>query len=333
MRRRSRRGRVVSQSFAPGSKLAKGECDHLARTWVSGATRRAAIALLAAAAGIAVAAPPPACAALTRAQADRTALKLLHPSTAKRVVVFGLRAPVAAASYVIDGGPDAAQPARLVHRNGGTETISSASRGRVARAVWLFWEDLRPYTEFEHPSVLLLLDAATGHVVRRSRYEWWPVLNGTKPPFLLNRGYDAAAFRVFSSAPRPAAAARDASAMPAALSRLRTGPPFARAAAATYPNDCLVEMYDSTDNSFKNDAIALQQFARDSGFLAVAGTRDPVGRAKALDALAAKGCTDAMISSQDMAIRRAPPRPATLRACTAKLRSRGSCNRSPRWGP
>jgi hypothetical protein len=85
----------------------------------------------------------------------------------------------------------------------------------------LFWEDLAYDARFEHPSRLLLVDAATGKTLQRS-LNWFPLVDGRRPPFLRSpRAYASPRFIVYSSVrlrppPRPAARAPawSASALP-----------------------------------------------------------------------------------------------------------------------
>ena len=88
----------------------------------------------------------------------------------------------------------------------------SLNRHRLGRRTWLFWEDLAPGAMFSHTSVMLLVDDASGRVLRR-RLEWWPLINGRPPPFLMGSKPASRRYVVFSSVKaRARAAAAPASA-------------------------------------------------------------------------------------------------------------------------
>jgi hypothetical protein len=219
-------------------------------------------------------------AAVSKNQAGLEALRVLRPQDAGRpVVVFGIRHPIS--GDVADAGPDRSQPIRYVRGTHGGESVVTARGSRLRRRAWLFWEDLVPYTEFAHPSVLLLIDARNGHVLRHQRYEFWPVVNGRKPPFLQGNGYNNGRYRLFDNA-RPPEPAADP-------------PAHSSQAAAQLPNDCLVQQFDGTDNSFIGDAKAWTQFANDSGFKVTYTTNTLVGMKNALVDAGKRGCTDALI--------------------------------------
>jgi hypothetical protein len=248
--------------------------------WARARPCQLAIATLVGLLSLLVLAPARAGADISKNQAARRALQVLAPQNARHpVVVFGMRHPVS--GYVADAGPDSRQPIRYVRGSHGTQSVISATGTRLKRRVWLFWEDLVPYTEFAHPSILLLIDARTGRVQRRQQYEWWPVVNGSKPPFLQGDGYNNPRYRLFSNAtpPRPA---RDLTAHTAQ-------------AQPSLPNDCLVQEFDGTDSSFVADAAQWARFASDSGFVPPYKTHTLAGMENALAAAANKGCTDALI--------------------------------------
>lgn len=71
-------------------------------------------------------------------------------------------------------------------------THLGASAG-LRRPAWLFWEDLAYGADFEHPSVLLLIDAGSGRVIERTPLGLFPLVDGRPPPFLVSRGaYESA---------------------------------------------------------------------------------------------------------------------------------------------
>jgi hypothetical protein len=120
--------------------------------------------------GVAVAIAAFVCAApasaITRQQANQAALAALRPaSVAGDVILFGLPGPVKAGAVV-------------------TELTQGKLLKKPGKAAWLFWEDLDPGAMFEHASVLLLVDDATGKVTLRRTLSFYPLVDGRAPAFL-----------------------------------------------------------------------------------------------------------------------------------------------------
>jgi hypothetical protein len=55
--------------------------------------------------------------------------------------------------------------------------------------------------QFEHPSILLLIDDTTGRVVRREDESFFPLVNGAPPSFLAPASYSSTRYRVFANEP------------------------------------------------------------------------------------------------------------------------------------
>jgi hypothetical protein len=146
----------------------------------------------------------PAACALTRAQANRIALTQLDPARLHRpVVLFGLPRALSARSDVLQAGPGPATGSDTTWTREGYDlvAVTTTPRRRLAHKTWLFWEDLVPYGQFEHPSVLLLIDDKTGKVVRREDESFFPLVNGAPPAFLTPAGYSSTRYRVFANEP------------------------------------------------------------------------------------------------------------------------------------
>ena len=94
--------------------------------------------------------------ALTRPQANAVALKALAPQKLKGpAILFGLAAPLAAKQVVVEAGSPS------------LSTVPFVPKGApLGHKAWLFWLDQAAYAQFLHPSRLLLVDDATGKVLR-----------------------------------------------------------------------------------------------------------------------------------------------------------------------
>ena len=151
-------------------------------------------------------------AAITRAQAEETAEAQLRPaSLGGDLILFGLPQPVASAAVVNDAGPTA----RVLKAKG--------------KAAWLFWLDLAPGAMYEHPSMVLVVDDATGRVALRRTLGYYPEINGRPAPFVRSyAAYYSPAYHVFSSV--EAASATRVSALARPLG----------APATSFPGDCLL---------------------------------------------------------------------------------------------
>jgi hypothetical protein len=131
--------------------------------------------------------------AITRAQAETIALEALKPeSVAGEVVVFGL--------------PKALKASASVHE------FSTGTRLKgPGRKAWLFWEDLEPGADFQHPSRALVVDDRTGRIVANRALAYFPLVDGKPAVFIrTDTAYFGSQYAVFSSlddaAPTPAPA-------------------------------------------------------------------------------------------------------------------------------
>ena len=152
--------------------------------------------------------------AVSRPTATRIALHYLRVSRFANhpLIVFALKRPLDPGTRVYEAGPG--RHAKVRRTNFGFETITPLPRG-IKRRAWLFWADFVPYGLFQHPSLLLLTDVRTGAVQQHLSMNFYPLINGEAPAFLLSRdAYDSSRYRVFSNV--PAGAARSADSDPSA---------------------------------------------------------------------------------------------------------------------
>jgi len=237
-----------------------------ARVGLRGAVLAAAVTFLLLAAAV------PAM-ALTHAAATRIALRILQPRhEAGPVVVFSVPAPVGRGGRVYEAGPP---PMPRVKP--------------LARAVYVYWEDLSHGAFFAHSSRLLLIDARTGRPVRSARMKWFLIINNRLAPFLITaRGYEGNSYVVYSSISR--AVGRRAHA--------------ARYAAGGHPpprtnllaHDCMIPIGDFTSPLFKGGGKAMLTFASRIGLKTIEpDVPTAKSLAKAVDKATAAGCNDVFI--------------------------------------
>lgn len=176
--------------------------------------------------------------AVTRQQATAVALKLLKPR--RGTVVFGLPTPVAAKQKVGEAVSGAVEPA--------------------GRRAWLFWQDQAPHAQFRHPSRLLLVDAATGKVIRDQRLGWWPLLGGKLLPFSPGRpGYVQKRYRV-----HPVLRGKASRGVSAAAAPLRAGGPSTLPQSA-FAGDCLVTVGATNDPVASTGFPVWERWAKSRG--------------------------------------------------------------------
>ena len=107
-------------------------------------------------------------------------------------IVFGLPKPIAAGAVVADAGP--ARPGL----GGASRRSSRGVIARLKRPAWLFYEDLAPFEQYQHPGRVALVDVRTGRVTVSRSLLWPPVVDGRRPPFLRSAAaYDGRRYRVF----------------------------------------------------------------------------------------------------------------------------------------
>jgi hypothetical protein len=178
--------------------------------------------------------------ALSKPRADAAALRALRPQTLSgRVALFGLPHALKKTDLVSEGMPPGAG--------------KPLSRGQpVGRKAWLYWEDLQYGAFFEHRSVVVLVDDATGRVLRRTAFRSWPLVNNRS--FFLT-GYRALTHAIYSNI-RPGKRVHAARAPSAVTSVL-----------AQRPNCLLiVTPPDGTDDpTFERDAAAWTSMANRIG--------------------------------------------------------------------
>jgi hypothetical protein len=167
-------------------------------------TRRLLVALAVAALALAAA---PSAGAITRAQAETLALQTLKPErVVGEVVLFGL--------------PSALKASASVH-----EFTTGMRLKGPGRKAWLFWEDLEPGANFQHPSRALVVDDRTGRVIANRPLAYFPLVDGKPAVFVrTDAAYLGSRYAVFSSLD-DAASARAAVSV-ATPARLPTGIPL-----------------------------------------------------------------------------------------------------------
>jgi hypothetical protein len=220
--------------------------------------------------------------ALTRAQADRIAIRALKPQReAGMVRVFGLRRPL---------GPR--RRVDILRR-----TTTRLTRRPLGRRTWLYWEDLVFRARFEHPSVMLLIDDRTGRVRSRRRLDWYPLVDGRAPGFVRDYGHD----RYLVWGPRSGTSLRGAT--------TSQGPPPYVITPQDLAQDCLVTIGDrghprqpgdttglTAEPGSSRDLNAMEDFAdrvrlrRRSAPSSAKGLRDTVA-----DVVNNDGCRDVFI--------------------------------------
>lgn len=221
------------------------------------------VALLAAAALLALAAPG---VAITRAQADRVAQRAVAGMKGP-VVLFRLPAPLPVGTLVAEAGPGptTARRTKVVRKGLSLVATTDVAQGRLVGRRWLYWADLAPRARFQHPSLLILVDNATGRVITRLRMTWWPVVNGRRPRFLDGpAAYASPRDRVFARGDRLPARPSNEHASP--LSPVWRSPfalqPFAITGPPDLSNDCVINLGDRVDSNFSNDFEAVDQITR-----------------------------------------------------------------------
>ena len=154
---------------------------------------------------------------ITRAQANEIARTSLKPEREPgAVILFGLPKPVGAAQIV-------------------TELATPGLIKTAGKAAWLFWEDLAPGAMFQHRSVVMLVDDATGTVLLRKRLSYYPLIDGRAPPYFASgEVYNAPAYHVFASPPAAARAAEPVTRPAPSPFRISGFPPD------LFKNDCLL---------------------------------------------------------------------------------------------
>jgi hypothetical protein len=195
-----------------------------------------------------LAAAPPS-EAISRHQAQKIALRKLKPQKSPGAFLLGLPKPVARGSLVFEAGRPT--PRRFHVKP-------------LRRRAWLFWEDLDPFSKFAHPSVLLLLNAKTGHLIKKKRMHFFPYVNKRKLVFLRSaNAYSNPNYRVFPRRLAASAATHAASSAEEAPAPLGYPSITPRTQALKY--DCLITVGDFADPIIAGDRTAMGKFAKAVG--------------------------------------------------------------------
>ena len=248
--------------------------------------------------------------ALTRAQANRIAMRALRPASQPgHVVLFGLPGPLRTGSVLLQSGPAPGGGASTQTVRRGLEqlTVTTVPHQPLAHRAWLFWEDLRPGADFAHPSVVLLVGDRSGRVVRRQTDWWQPLINGRLPSFLARRSaYYSARFRVFADDRiLPASHHQADTRIAGLLARAAPWGELGRAAGdrmrapslvgpPDLHNSCMITIGDRTDPMFQGDFKLMGQVAAEL-HLDKADATGVTSLADLVNAKTAAGCRDVLI--------------------------------------
>jgi hypothetical protein len=197
--------------------------------------------------------------ALSRQQANTIAMRTLRPQEQSgRVVLFGLPQALGPKRSV-----SIAAPSRLglVPRKKGLKPLR--------RKAWLFWLDLEFEARFEHASVMLLVDNASGRVRLRRSISYFPLVDGRRPAFLRTpAAYRDARYRVYTNLRVPASPRRAPALAPLTATELP---------ANAFKDDCLIMIGVWDDPLFERDFTDLGRTASSLGLRAfwATSTRQP----------------------------------------------------------
>ena len=162
------------------------------------------------------------------------------------------------------------------------EPVGTRGQPRLGRRAWLYWFDPSPVALFAHPSLVLVVDDRTGRVSRRLPIDFWPLINGSRPPFLDNHRLRSSRRFLVTSRPAPL---RPPS--PAAARRLRRAPAPRRAhdalPAAKLANDCVLMFGGVHDTLFERDFRDFAGFASKRGIRTYFATRAGAAPTKTTD--------------------------------------------------
>lgn len=240
--------------------------------------------------------------AITRSRAERFALKVLDPGRTHGAVVVGLPGPLKASDFVYGAGVPA-DPIGLTTKQGrlGDELSFRERVRRIGRSAWLFWEDLEPGSDYEHPSRLLLIDAHSGRVLEEQTLYFYPLLDGHVPAFVSAETNPRYAVYPKSRGRAASAQAADRAAATAPLGAFSV-PPARAAAGGPFPGSCIVLIGDrhdplrggQTKSNFGGDLAAMAAVAKDNGLPAYNATNSENLAGEVSKAIA-NGCTDVLI--------------------------------------
>ena len=275
--------------------------------------------------------------ALTRPQANAVALKALAPQKLKGpAILFGLTAPLTAKQVVVEAGSPS------------LTTVPFVPKGApLGHKAWLFWLDQAAYAQFLHHSRLLLVDDATGKVLRSVPMSLYPLVDGKRPAFLASwPAYRAAPAHVWSNIPGDPGTRRTAGASRAARAggtAARTAPTaataplrFAAVPKDAFKDDCLVSLGLRDDPLFSGDFTGITGWAQSVGLTTYRPGNGPGGRvaggaelaSAVTDLTGAKHCKDVMIFISGHGYP-GPRYPAGSRRARASRGSRGPASAPP----
>lgn len=186
--------------------------------------------------------------AVTRAGANAIALRTLGTQdVAAMAALFGLPTPLPSGTVV-----------------GAWSMIHPMPTVRLRHPAWLFWEDLEYGAEFAHPSQLLLIDQATGHLVAHMDLTMWPLVNGQDPAFVGTPGYTSSKYLVYSSVSLTGAGGGAADRSPDLGATAANEPPITH---EDVQHDCLITIGDRRKRErFQLDFEAMRRWAKSAGF-------------------------------------------------------------------
>lgn len=226
--------------------------------------RRLLLLVLAAAA--LVSGPAQSAATLTREQADAIALRLLQPKAYPDAVLYRLPGPL----EVVGGQSvpiEEAGPLEGITTDELQREVLNSVRVKSGTRFWFYWLDIAHGAEFEKPSKLLLLDAASGAVVAERTFYWEPLIAGKPPAFLESQDAERdPKYVVASSVPL-----------------LRPPPPSPPTGTSQLPrgfmaNDCLVTIGDLwQEEDFRSDLADFTQWGAHVGMRSFAMPANSTG--------------------------------------------------------
>ncbi len=123
--------------------------------------------------------------ALSRAGADRAALKALRGMPYSPAILFRAPDPLSAGTRI---------------------TLADVGRQgarRLRERGWLYWADLAPNKYFQHQGALVVIGQRTGRVLVEEATVTWPLIHDRPPPFLrTTAAYDSRSYRVLTRGSR-----------------------------------------------------------------------------------------------------------------------------------
>jgi hypothetical protein len=247
---------------------------------------------------------PAGASAISAGKADKIAMKALDVRHQKGpVTLFRNPNPVPKGAGVVEGGTGPKKPKVTVNADFDITYSATAKVKVLSSPAWLYWLDRGPHADYPHPSVLLLVDAKSGKVVRKEPEAWWPTVNGKPTPFVATAaGYNSDKYRVYSTAgPTGHKSARPTTSGSTDTTALTDAPAEPVASAPDLSHDCVVAMVnqdpkDPAAQGFKGDLQAIRSITGALGLpLKVAEETQGLDEALTDFESATPRCTDAVI--------------------------------------